>query len=329
MPPPPLPPPAAPAAAAPFAAAPSMAIAQDIEAVQRALLLGTLPGTAHDWIATPTSPSIPTPATACTATSRADGGIRADGGVAEASITDSSEPQPDEATHVTYGVEGAPWRTREGGGSAPRPGDRLEQTSDRLEQTSDLSGRHVPQPKPATHGSSRARPTAAMAADASVQVITACEPPYQVMWASKAWLDLCEQDLGRVQGQTFAIIQGPPGSAGRNPLEPLAEAVETGRATEAENVLSQTRTGMPFSHTLTVEPLRDCEGSLRCLQVASSSICFHPNKSLAAPQDQAEPATAGDAGAIASDDEPLMQSMNRKVSELNLASLMELYDGAI
>ena len=46
-------------------------------------------------------------------------------------------------------------------------------------------------------------------ADSYVQVITAGEEPFQIVWASEAWLTLCEYTAPQVLGHTFALINGP------------------------------------------------------------------------------------------------------------------------
>jgi len=108
-------------------------------------------------------------------------------------------------------------------------------------------------------------------ADRYVQVITSGEEPFQIVWASEAWLQLCEFTMGQVLGQTLDLIQGPLTT--RTSLNQLMNSIRHGHAVSL-SMVNHTRTGKAFSHTLRVEPLRDSQGKVQCFQATSSNIDF-------------------------------------------------------
>lgn len=106
-------------------------------------------------------------------------------------------------------------------------------------------------------------------ADAYVQVITAGDEPFQIVWASEAWLRLCEYTPPQVLGHTLELIQGP--MTDRDSVASLMNATRHGEPITL-SMINHTRTGKPFSHTLRVEPLRDSRGNVQCFQATSSNI---------------------------------------------------------
>ena len=106
-------------------------------------------------------------------------------------------------------------------------------------------------------------------ADRFVQVITAGEEPFQIVWASEAWLRLCEYESPQVLGQTLELIQGP--RTDHSAIASLMDAIRTAQPITL-SMINHTRTGRPFSHTIQVEPLRDSRGNVQCFQATSSNI---------------------------------------------------------
>jgi len=106
-------------------------------------------------------------------------------------------------------------------------------------------------------------------ADAYVQVITAGEEPFQIVWASEAWLRLCEYEAPQVLGHTLEKIQGP--LTDQHAVNQLMGAIRGGNPVTL-SMINHTRTGKPFSHTLRVEPLRDSRGNVQCFQATSANI---------------------------------------------------------
>ena len=114
-------------------------------------------------------------------------------------------------------------------------------------------------------------------ADSYVQVITAGEEPFQIVWASEAWLRLCEYTSPQVLGHTLELIQGPLTDA--QAVSSLMNAIRRGDPITL-SMVNHTRTGKAFSHTLRVEPLRDSRGHVQCLQATSSNIDMNPSGSV-------------------------------------------------
>jgi len=187
-------------------------------------------------------------------------------------------------------------------------------------------------------------------ADRYVQVITAGEEPFHIVWASEAWLQLCEFAMGQVLGHTFELIQGPLTT--RTSLAQLMGAIRGGDPVSL-SMVNHTRTGKAFSHTLRVEPLRDSSGKVQCFQATSSNIEFlapsmHASMSALAPTAPTEPldstsaslqhqSSEGDLPGLpppaspllpSSPASPSLKSMKRVGSDLKISEMLDLFDAS-
>lgn len=107
------------------------------------------------------------------------------------------------------------------------------------------------------------------AVDRRVQVITSKDAPFLIVWASEAWLELCQYTRKEVIGRTLDLLDGPQTSAAA--MAQLHSAMTTGQAATL-SLISHTRTGDAYSHSLRVEPLCDTSGARQCYQATSSNI---------------------------------------------------------
>lgn len=107
------------------------------------------------------------------------------------------------------------------------------------------------------------------AADRYVQVIIACQEPFQIVWASEAWLKLCGYSMAQVLGKTIDVINGPL----TNPKAAiqLIDSIRTASPITLD-IVNHTRSGSAFSHTIRIEPLRDSRGAVQCFQATSSNV---------------------------------------------------------
>jgi len=128
-------------------------------------------------------------------------------------------------------------------------------------------------------------------ADRYVQVITAAKEPFEIVWASEAWLRLCEYKMPQVIGRTLELIQGPQTT--RESVEKLMGAIRSAEAVTL-SMINSTRTGKAFSHTLRVEPLRDSAGNVQCFQATSSNIEEGVTPSGAPASSTASTSSSGD-----------------------------------
>jgi len=160
-------------------------------------------------------------------------------------------------------------------------------------------------------------------ADRYVQVITSGEEPFQIVWASEAWLQLCEYAMGQVLGHTLELIQGPLTT--RTSLGQLMGAIRGGEAISL-SMVNHTRTGKAFSHKLRVEPLRDSRGNVQCFQATSSKIEFVPPSIQSSMQGAAYP--SGTSSAESTDQNPTAQ-LEMPVADIGddtLPSLPSVHD---
>ena len=174
-------------------------------------------------------------------------------------------------------------------------------------------------------------------ADRYVQVITSGEEPFQIVWASEAWLKLCEYETPQVLGHTLELIQGPLTS--RVAVEQLMGAIRCGQPATL-SMINHTRTGKPFSHTLRIEPLRDSRGNVQCFQATSASIDTNVSNESAqafpqgAPGSSSTLAESGSAGGgggggqgpdtLASRLSRTEGSMKRTSSEISISGMLNV-----
>ena len=107
-------------------------------------------------------------------------------------------------------------------------------------------------------------------ADRYIQVITSAEKPYPIVFASQAWLRLCEySSQQKVIGQTLDILRGALTTD--ESMETLMGAISDAKPISL-SMVSYTCSQRAFSHNVRVEPLRDSLGKLHCFQVTSTGV---------------------------------------------------------
>ena len=104
-----------------------------------------------------------------------------------------------------------------------------------------------------------------------MQVILSGEAPYQIVWASEAWLKLVGYPSDEACGKTLELIEGPLTSQAST--EQLMRAIRAGQAIKM-SIVYHARSGRAFSHEMRVEPLKDSLGLVQCFQVTSAEVQF-------------------------------------------------------
>jgi len=105
--------------------------------------------------------------------------------------------------------------------------------------------------------------------DMKMEVFIEPHQPFQVMWASRDWLDFCGFEPTELKKQTMRIIQGPQ-TDGTEARELNVAGIErrTGHAT----LINYTKNRIPFRHTIEIEPLANSYGQLRMFRARSSNM---------------------------------------------------------
>jgi len=106
---------------------------------------------------------------------------------------------------------------------------------------------HVPSP----HG--LAKIPISMDRPDSLVVVTSCASPYPVLWASDAWLRMCDFSADELTGRSLRCIQGV--GTDRQQLARLSEAAEAGVAVDDVSLINYTKQGRPFRHVLSMQPV--------------------------------------------------------------------------
>jgi len=104
----------------------------------------------------------------------------------------------------------------------------------------------------------------------TMSAITSIESPFSVIWASDEWLSFCGFSSAEVTaGQSLKVIQGPA----TDPAS-LTNIMESVRRREAitTTLLNYTKHGIPFVHTISIEPLTNSLGEPVLFKVQSHHI---------------------------------------------------------
>lgn len=102
-----------------------------------------------------------------------------------------------------------------------------------------------------------------------VTVVTEAQPPYAVLWASRAWLQLCGVTSAELTGQPLHAIQGP--ATDSVVVNQLMSAVREKRSCNGVQLVNYHKSGAPFRHTLSIERLKTPCG-LRYLRATSTNV---------------------------------------------------------
>ena len=97
-----------------------------------------------------------------------------------------------------------------------------------------------------------------------MQVILSGEAPYQIVWASEAWLKLVGYPNDEACGKTLQLVEGP--LTRQAAVDQLTRAIRAGSAARVA-MIYHARSGRAFSHEMRVEPLKDSLGLVQCFQV--------------------------------------------------------------
>ena len=117
-----------------------------------------------------------------------------------------------------------------------------------------------------------------LAADTVVQVVTSCEAPYRILWASKAWLTLFGFEEGQVLGQTLSIIQGPVTTR----IDALMNFAHL-FGSASDTIINHASSGAPFMQKVYITLLRGRKGTPpQLMQVASTTVIPLPPAAFAA-----------------------------------------------
>jgi len=106
--------------------------------------------------------------------------------------------------------------------------------------------------------------------DMKMEAFTAVFPPFQMMWASRDWLDFCGFHRCDIAGKSLKAIQGPDTDA--ETIGALMDAVAR-LATMRVRLVNYTRNGIPFEHDVEVEPMRNSQGDAVLYKVSSHNVC--------------------------------------------------------
>ena len=106
-----------------------------------------------------------------------------------------------------------------------------------------------------------------------MQVILSGEAPYQIVWASEAWLKLVGYPNDEACGKTLQLVEGPLTSQAS--VDQLTRAIRGGNAVKVP-MIYHARSGRAFSHEMRVEPLKDSLGLVQCFQVNPLTLTPSP-----------------------------------------------------
>ena len=108
-------------------------------------------------------------------------------------------------------------------------------------------------------------------APTSMEVYTNAHAPFEILWATAEWLAFCGYPDREVRGKglTLKCLQGP--ATDEDTLLALMDAVAR-KDQICVSLVNYTRHGLPFRHTLDLQPLVNSFGEAVLYRVASSDI---------------------------------------------------------
>jgi len=89
---------------------------------------------------------------------------------------------------------------------------------------------------------------------AQMVVLTGAVPPYGIMWASPAWLDVCGFSLAEIVGRTLSCIQGP--ATDKHAIGGMMQLIKEKEGCTIHGLVNYDKKRRPFKHTLTVFPVK-------------------------------------------------------------------------
>lgn len=107
-----------------------------------------------------------------------------------------------------------------------------------------------------------------------IQCITEAQHPYRIISVSNGWQALFGYSRGEALGKPFNFAEGFHTEADQ--VEALLQSMGQHRAASVR-VTNYTKSGEPFVHRLSVEPLRDPSGETQCFQ-ATSHVLQYPGE---------------------------------------------------
>lgn len=183
----------------------------------------------------------------------------------------------EEETFCAGRLPPSPMRSDTTNETAPNPSDELaRELCSRADTHLGPGGCTSASQASSTSQASRAQPLSSAeasdmqaAADSYVQVILSGEAPYQIVWASEAWLKLVGYPNDEACGKTLQLVEGPLTSQAS--VDVLMTAIRAGQALKTQ-MIYHARSGRAFSHEMRVEPLKDSRGLVQCFQVTSADV---------------------------------------------------------
>jgi len=118
--------------------------------------------------------------------------------------------------------------------------------------------------------------------DGDMLVVTHGYAPYNFVWASPAWIQLCGFSLSELAGKTLRCIQGP--GTDHVEVRRMMDHVRNGRPVTVQRLINYDKHNVPFSHMLSIVPVSSSTGAVF---FRSTSTCVTrlgpPSRSLCEP----------------------------------------------
>jgi len=172
------------------------------------------------------------------------------------------------------------------------------------------------------HASPKREHTESSSANA-VQVITQAAPPYNVIYVSDGWKEVCGYGSDEAVGKTLKLLQGPRTDPAA--IADLMTAVDQHVPAMVE-LINYAKNGRAFSHKLHVEPLRDASGTVQFLQANSTSINFIADDEITAQLGEEEDTAPVPNERLRDNDSCYASKRSRIEPQLALSELLEMFE---
>jgi len=104
----------------------------------------------------------------------------------------------------------------------------------------------------------------------TAEILFSARAPYEIVWASPAWLEMCGYSAEHIIGRSIRTLRGP--GTNKSTILRIFESVQSCTPISELRLVNYDQHRRPFSHTVAVTPLKDAYGDVTLVRVTSSNV---------------------------------------------------------
>mmetsp|Transcript_25264 Transcript_25264/g.55226 ORF Transcript_25264/g.55226 Transcript_25264/m.55226 type:complete len:357 (+) Transcript_25264:182-1252(+) len=104
----------------------------------------------------------------------------------------------------------------------------------------------------------------------TAEILFSARAPYEIVWASPAWLEMCGYSAEHIIGRSIRTLRGP--GTNKSTILRIFESIQSCTPISELRLVNYDQHRRPFSHTVAVTPLKDAYGDVTLVRVTSSNV---------------------------------------------------------